>query len=67
MTAVQVWHEDLEEKLKWLGFMPLGIDTGLLLQKMAASIPAIDTHADDSTGIYSSKEELNLKASIQKF
>jgi len=57
----------LEEKLKGLGFMPLGSNTSNFLHKKVNGITAIDTHVDDGMGICSSKEELNLKASIQKF
>jgi len=54
----------LEAKLKELGFMPLGSDTGVFLHKTPVGIMAIDTHIDDGTGICSSKEELRLKDNI---
>ena len=58
----------MEAKLKELGFMPLGSDTGVFLCKTAMGITAIDTHVDDGMGICSSEEEeLSLKADIQKF
>jgi len=31
--ATRVWHEDLEAKLKELGFTPLGSDTGVFICK----------------------------------
>jgi len=37
----------LEEKLKGLGFMPLGSDTGVFLFKTATGITEIDTHVDN--------------------
>src|SRR5882724_5425087 len=46
--AACVWREDLKEKLKTLGYVPLESDTG---------ISAIDTHVDNGTGICSSEEE----------
>ena len=66
--AARVWHEDLEDKLRSLGFAPLGSDSGVFLRKSAAGITVIDTHVDDGTGICSSEEEeLQLQASFQKF
>ena len=66
--AACVWREDLEEKLRNLGFAPLGSDTGVFLRKSKSGIVMIDTHVDDGTGICSSEEEeLSLKAGIQKF
>src|SRR6266481_8827142 len=66
--AAHVWREDLEDKLKSLGFVPLGSDSGVFLCKSAKGITAIDTHIDDGMGICSSEEEeLELKAGIQKF
>src|SRR5882724_10410422 len=62
--AARVWHEDLEAKLKELGFTPLGSDTGVFLCKTAIGIMAIDTHIDDGMGICSSEEELILKTNI---
>src|SRR5882724_10674507 len=64
--AARIWNEDLEEKLKSLGFSPLGSNPGVFLHKSNKGITAIDMHVDDRTGIYSSEEELDLKASIQK-
>ena len=43
----QVWHKDLEEKLKLLGFSPLGSNTGVFLNRSAMGFTAIDTHVDD--------------------
>jgi len=66
--AARVWREDLENKLKALGFTPLGSYTGVFLHRSRAGITAIDTHVDNGTGICSSEEEeLRLKAGIQKF
>src|SRR6266481_3998826 len=66
--ATRVWHEDFEQKLKSLGFTPLGSDSSVFLQKSAAGLTAINMHVDDGTGICScEEEESNLKASIQKF
>jgi len=66
--AMQVWHEDLEETLKSLVFTHLGRNSDVFLCKTAAGITAIDTHVDNGMEICLSKEEeLNLKASIQKF
>jgi len=66
--AAHIWHEDLEEKLKSLGFSPLESDPGVFLHKSDKGITAIDMHVDDRTGICSSEEEeLDLKAGIQKF
>jgi len=66
--AARVWCEDLEDKLKLLGFSPLGCDTGVFLNKSPTSFTAIDTHVDDGTGIFSSEEEeVSLKVRIQKF
>src|SRR5882724_10652529 len=66
--AAQVWHEYFEDKLKSLGFAPLGSDTGVFLNKSPTGFTAIDTHVDDRTGIFlSEEEESRLKAGIQKF
>ena len=66
--AARVWRKDLEDKLRSLGFAPLGSDSGVFLQKSAAGITVIDTHMDDGMGICSSEEEeLQLKAGFQKF
>jgi len=66
--AARVWHEDLEAKLKELGFAPLGSDTGVFLRKTSVGITAIDTHVDDGTGICSSEEEESrLKDDIRRF
>src|SRR5882724_4875498 len=66
--AARVWHEDLEAKLKELGFTHLGSDTGVFLCKTSIGITAIDTHIDDGTGIcLSEEEELSLKNDIRKF
>ena len=66
--AARIWREDLEEKLKSLGFSPLESDPGVFLRKSSKGITAIDTHVDDGTRICSSEEEeTNLKAGIQKF
>jgi len=66
--AAQVWHEDLKDKLKSLGFAPLGSDTRVFLNKSSTGFTAIDTHVDDGTGIWSSEEEESrLKARIQTF
>ena len=66
--AVRVWREDLEDKLKSLGFVHLGSDTGVFLNRSLTGFTAIDTHVDDGTGICSSEEEESkLKAGIQKF
>ena len=66
--AAHVWRKGLEDKLRSLGFAPLGSDLGMFLQKSAAGITAIDTHVDDGMGICSSEEEeLQLKAGFQKF
>src|SRR5882672_1691496 len=66
--VAQVWREDLEAKLKSLGFIPLGSDTGVFLNKSSTGFTAIDTHVDDGMGISSSEEEESkLKARIQKF
>ncbi len=66
--AARVWREDLEDKLKSLGFLPLGSDTGVFLRKSMNGITAIDTHVDDGTGICSSEEEeLRLKDGIKQF
>ena len=63
-----MWCEDLEDKLKSLGFEPLGSDTGVFLNKSPTGFTAIDTHVDDRTRICSSEEEESrLKAGIQKF
>jgi len=63
-----VWHEDLKDTLKSLGFAPLGSDTGVFLNKSPTGFTAIDTHVDDRTRILSSEEEESrLKARIQKF
>jgi len=63
-----VWRKDLEDKIKSLGFAPLGSDPRVFLNKSSTSFTAIDTHVDDRTGICSSKEETSrLKARIQKF
>src|SRR6266481_3762303 len=66
--AARVWRKDLEDKLKSLGFVLLGSNSGVFLRKSAKGITAIDTHVDDGTGICSSEEEeeLELKAGIQK-
>src|SRR5882672_1716903 len=42
--AAQVWCEDLEAKLKSLGFTPLGSDTGVFLNKLPTGFTTIDTH-----------------------
>src|SRR5882724_11823729 len=66
--AARVWREDLEAKLKSLGFSPLGSDTGVFLSKSQTGFTAIDTHVDDGTGICSSEEEESrIKSGIQKF
>lgn len=66
--AACVWREDLEEKLRTLGFTPLGSDTGVFLRKTKEGFTAIDTHVDNGTGICSSEgEELKLKTDFQKF
>ena len=66
--AAHIWHEDLEDKLKSLGFALLRSNSGVFLWKSAAGITVINTHVDDGTGICSSEEEeLQLKASFQKF
>ncbi len=66
--AARVWREDLEEKLRSLGFEPLGSDSGVFLRKSATGITTIDTHVDDGTGICSSEEEESkLKADFQMF
>ena len=66
--ASRVWREDLEDKLKSLGFAPLGSDSGVFVRRTREGITAIDTHVDDATGICSSEgEELSLKAGVQKF
>ena len=66
--TAQVWHEDFEDKLKTLGYAPLESSLGIFLWKSAKGIIAIDMHVDDRTGIHlSEEEELDLKASIQKF
>jgi len=67
LEAAQVWHKDLEEKLKTLGFSLLESNPGVFLRKSKKGIIAIDTHVDDGTGICSSEEELDLKTGIQKF
>ena len=59
--AAQVWHKDLEVKLKELGFTPLGSDTGILLHKTAIGIMAIDTHIDDSMGIHRGTKLVTVK------
>ena len=63
--AARVWCEDLEDKLKSLGFAPLGSDTGVFLNKSPTGFTAIDTHVDNETRIFLSKEESRLKAGIQ--
>jgi len=66
--AAWVWREDLEEKLKSLGFAPLKSDCGVFISKTTSGFTAIDTHVDDATGICSSEEEeLRIKCGIQKF
>ena len=65
--AAHIWHEDLKEKLKRLGFAPLDSDPGVFLHKSSKGLTVIDTHVDDGTRICLSEEEFNLKASIQKF
>src|SRR5882724_6426721 len=65
--AAHVWHEDLEEKLKLLEFIPLKRDTGVFLNASATGFTVVDMHMDEGTGICSSKEELKLRAGIQKF
>src|SRR5882724_11402723 len=66
--AARVWREDLEAKLKSLGFSPLGSNTGVFLSKSQTGFTAIDTHVDDGTGICSSEEEESrIKSGIQKF
>jgi len=66
--AVCVWCQDLEEKLKLLGFIPLKSDTGMFLNVSATGFMAVDMHMDDGMWICSSEEEeLKLKAVIQKF
>jgi len=66
--AAQVWQEDLEEKLKSLGFTLLKSDCGIFISKTASGFTAIDTQVDDAMGICSSKEEeLRIKCGIQKF
>ena len=39
----RVWCEDLEDKLKSLGFSPLGSYTGVFLNKSPTGFTAIDT------------------------
>jgi len=64
--AARVWREDLKDKLKSLGFVPLRSDMGVFLNTSERGFTAIDTHIDDGTGICSSKEEESrLKVSIQ--
>ena len=58
---------NLEANLKGLGFRPLGSNMGIFIKKSKMGITAIDTHVDDTTGICSSEEELDLKAGIKKF
>jgi len=41
--AAQVWCEDLEEKLKSLGFAPLGSKAGVFLNKSMTGFTVIDT------------------------
>jgi len=66
--AAHIWHEDLKEKLKMLGFAPLESDPGVFLHSSNKGITAIDMHVDNSTRICSSEEEeLDLNAGIQKF
>src|SRR5882724_803182 len=66
--AARVWCEDLEAKLKTLGFSPLGSDTGAFISKTQTSFTAIDTHVDDRMGICSSEEEESqIKSGIQRF
>src|SRR5882724_12860422 len=65
--AARVWREDLEEKLKSLGFTLLKSDCSIFISKTTSSFTAIDTHVDDATGIWSSEEELRIKHGIQKF
>src|SRR5882724_11682589 len=66
--AAWVWCEDLEAKLKSLGFSPLGNNTGVFLSKSQTGFTAIDTHGDDGMGICSSEEEESrIKSGIQKF
>jgi len=55
--AARVWHEDLEEKLKLLEFIPLKRDTGIVLNTSTTGFMVVDTHVDDRTGICSSEEE----------
>src|SRR5882724_8751080 len=65
---MRVCQEDLEEKLKSLGFTPLKSDCGIFISKTASGFTVIDMHMDDGTGICSSKEEeLRIKHGIQKF
>ena len=54
--AARIWRKDLEDKLRSLGFAPLGSDWGVFLWKSAAGITAIDTHVDDGMGICLSEE-----------
>src|SRR5882724_10675786 len=66
--AARVWCEDLEAKLKTLGFSPLMSDTRVFLSITQSSFTAIDTHVDDGTGICSSEEEESrIKSRIQRF
>src|SRR5882724_12398261 len=66
--AVRVWHEDLEAKLKTLGFSPLGSDTGVFLSITQSGFTAIDTHVEDGMGIcLSEEEESRIKSGIQRF
>ena len=68
LEAARIWREDLKEKLKTLGYVPLESNRGIFLHKSATGILAIDKHVDDGTGICSSEEEESrLKAGIQKF
>jgi len=55
LEAARVWREDLKEKLKTLGYIPLESDTGVFMHKSATGISAIDTHVDDGTGICSTR------------
>src|SRR5882724_4916968 len=56
--AMRVWCEDLEEKLKSVGFVPLGNDASMFLNKLSTGTSATETHVNNSMGICSSEEEL---------
>jgi len=59
--AMRVWCEDLEEKLKSVGFVPLGNDASMFLNKLSTGTSATETHVNNSMGICSSEEELRIK------